>query len=224
MKNYSEYSEEELVTLLKQKDHAAFTEIHNRYSPQILAQTNRMLRDIDVAKDMVQELFLTLWRRVDYIRVDGKIGGYLYVATQNLVLKYIQRAKFQNNYLASLAQFSTELQNSTSELLDEKEIRSLLNQNINQLPDKTRKIFELSRTSNLSYREIAEQLGFAEQTVKNQISIALKMLKEKMAPHKAGLILIIALLMICCSLNLLFLLSLIYKTTLISVAINPFYI
>lgn len=194
MKNYSEYSEEELVSLLKQKDHSAFTEIYNRYSPKILAQTNRMLRDSDAAKDLVQELFLTIWRRLDHIRLDAKIGGYLYVAAQNLILKYIQRNKFQNDYLASLARFSTELENSTSESLDEKELRTLLNGYIGQLPEKTRIIFELSRQANLSYREIAVQLGIAEQTVKNQVSIALKILRDKIGPHKAGTLLIIVLL------------------------------
>jgi len=194
MGGYSKYSDEELVALLKKNDHAAFTEIYDRYSPSLLAQVNYMLRDEDVAKDLIQELFFTIWIKADHIRNDARLGGYLYIAAQNQVLKYIQRSKFQNDYLQSLARFSTELHNNTAEAIDEKELRKLIEHYVSELPDKTRKIFELSRQSNLSCREIAEEMGIAEQTVKNQLSIALKILKDKMAPHASGAVVILALL------------------------------
>jgi RNA polymerase sigma-70 factor (ECF subfamily) len=194
MAAYNELSDQELVALLKQGNHAAFTAIYDRYAPKVFYQVNQMLRDSEVSKDLVQELFIVIWSKAAHIKSEAKLGGYLYIAAQNSVFKYIQRSKLQDNYLRSLAEFSTELSNSTIELLNEKELRGRLDQYIEELPPKMREVFELSRKQEMPYHEIAAQLAISEQTVKNQVSSALKILRAKMAPHASGAMVIMALL------------------------------
>jgi RNA polymerase sigma-70 factor (ECF subfamily) len=193
MAGYSAYTDQELVALLKQGDHAAFTEIYDRYSPKIFYQVNQMLRDVEVAKDLVQDLFIAIWNKSDHIRVDAKLGGYLYIAAQNTVFKYIQKSKVRDGYLKSLAEFSTELSDTTTEQLDEKELHILIDRYIKELPLKMREVFELSRMQELSYHEIAMQLNISEQTVKNQVSSALKILRGKVAPHAPATMIVMAL-------------------------------
>ena len=194
MAAYSAHTDQELVALIKQGDHAAFTEVYDRFSPKIFYQVNQMLRDPEVAKDITQELFITVWSKAVNIRDDVKLGGYLYVAAQNSVFKYIQRSKLQGDYLQSLAEFSSQLRDTTTESIDEKELHKLIDLHISKLPPKMREIFELSRVEELSYREIAVQLDISEQTVKNQVSSALKILREKVAPHASSAMFIIAML------------------------------
>lgn len=194
MTAYSAYTDQELVALLKRGDHVAFTTIYDRYARKVFYQVNQMIRDTEVSKDLVQELFITIWSKAVHIKAEATLGGYLYIAAQNTVFKYIQRSKLQNNYLKSLAEFSSELSNHTVELLDEKELHLLIDQFINELPPKMREVFELSRNQGMSYHEIAAQLAISEQTVKNQVSSALKILRGKIAPHASGSMIIIALL------------------------------
>lgn len=194
MNAYNDLPDEELIVLLKAGDHKAFTAIYDRYAGKIFYQVNQMLRDAEVAKDLVQELFITVWSKADHIKAEAKLGGYLYVAAQNTVFKYIQRSKLEDSYLKSLAEFSTELSNNTTEQLDEKELHALIEQYIKELPPKMREVFELSRMQELSYHEIALQLAISEQTVKNQVSSALKILRGKVASHAPAAMIVMALL------------------------------
>lgn len=194
MINHSSLSDTELVSLLKKEDYAAFNEIYKRYSPKILYQVNQMLRDTEATKDLVQELFLTIWSKSANIKLESSLGGYLYIAAQNGVFKYIQRGKFQNDYLKSLAEFSTGLMENTSETIDEKDLHALIDEEIGKLPPKMKQVFELSRKEHLSYQEIASQLEISEHTVRNQISNALKILREKLGDHIPASAIIIALL------------------------------
>lgn len=194
MTQYSQYTDQDLIAMTKLGDHAAFTEVYDRYSSKVFLQVNLMLREPDAAKDITQELFITIWNKASNIKVDVKLGGYLYIAAQNSVLKYIQKNRLRNDYVQSLADFSDQLSDSTADEINEKELIRLIDKCIAQLPPKMKHIFELSRKEELSYKEIASQLEISEQTVKNQVSSALKILREKVGPHTSSTLLIIALL------------------------------
>lgn len=180
---YTTLSDAELIALLNQKDHNAFNEIYIRYSPKILQQVNHMVRDAETTKDLVQELFLSFWNKAAHIRLESNLGGFLYVAAQNSVFNYIQKSKFRSDYLRSLAKFSTELTENTTQVIEERNLHVLIDQEIAKLPVKMRQVFELSRLEHLSYFEIANQLDISEHTVRNQISNSIKILKKKFAPH-----------------------------------------
>jgi len=177
---YKDLSETELIALLKRQDREAFTEIYKRFSMQVLYKVRQMLREEDVAKDVVQEVFFYLWDKSADLHISGTLGAYLYVASRNLVLKHIQRSKFSNDYLNSIAQYASEADLSTLQEIDEREINQLIQKEIARLPDRMRIIFEMSRNENLSHAEIAERLGISEHTVKSQVHNALKILKGRL--------------------------------------------
>ena len=187
-------SDEELIDLLKEGDHAAFNEIYTRHAPKVIYQVSQLLRDSEATKDLVQELFMTIWTKSANIKPGASLGGYLYIAAQNSVFRFLQRGKFQNDYLRSVAEFSTELTDNTSQTLDERDLHRLIDEQISKLPPKMREVFELSRVENLTYAEIAAQLNISEHTVRNQVSNALKILREKLAGHGPASMIVIALL------------------------------
>nr|WP_199082821.1 RNA polymerase sigma-70 factor [Pedobacter sp. ASV19] len=180
MTDYKHHSDEQLITLFKQGDHAAFAEVYNRYFFVIFYKVNQMLRNRQIAEDVVQEIFVRLWAKSELLKADNNLGGYLYISAKNSVLKLIQKDKMKNDYLSSLAKFSNDVSLDTLNELSERELSSILQQEIEKLPTRMRIVFEMSRNENLSHAEIAAKLGITEQTVNKQVSNALKILRTKL--------------------------------------------
>jgi RNA polymerase sigma-70 factor (family 1) len=191
MKMYSEFTDSELVRLLKDRNHEAFAEIYNRYAVLMFYKVNQMLRDEEPSKDLVQDLFVALWDKPELIQEDNNLAGYLYVGARNRVLKFIQRNKLKNDHIASLAKYASEISLETIQDIDERELKIIVQREIDNLPPKMKVIFELSRKENLSHAEIADKLGLSDQTVKKQVNNALKILRSKLAVYAPfGLIII----------------------------------
>lgn len=180
---YSEFTDSELVLLLKEKDHEAFAEIYNRYAVLMFYKVNQMLRDEEPSKDLVQDLFVSLWDKPELVQEDNNLSGYLYIAVRNRVLKFIQRNKLKNDHISSLAAYASEVSMETIQDIDERELKNIVQREIDNLPAKMKIIFEMSRKDNLSHAEIAEKLGLSDQTVKKQVNNALKILRTKLSVY-----------------------------------------
>ncbi|WP_312399099.1 RNA polymerase sigma-70 factor [Sphingobacterium sp.] len=192
MDKYKILSDSELVSLLKHGDREAFAEIYDRYSMMIYYKINQMLRDENASKDLVQDLFTSIWEKCDLIRDNVGISSYLYVAARNRVLNYIQRGKTKSDYLTEIGKYSLQVIDETLEKIDEKDLMLLLTSEIARLPAKMREVFELSRLEDLSHREIAERLNLSESTVKKQVQNALKILKVRLSNYNSlGILLLI---------------------------------
>lgn len=186
MSVYNDFSDEELTVLLKQEDQIAFTEIYNRYWAEMYYHTFRMLKDEDSSKDVVQDVFSTLWLKSSALKAETKLSGYLYISVRNKVLNLVAQNKVRNDYLSSVATFVTQSTNDNA-LFDEREVLEIVEAEIRNLPPKMREIFELSRKENLSHKEIAEKLNISPQTVKKQVQNALKIIKNKVPVLESGL-------------------------------------
>jgi RNA polymerase sigma-70 factor (family 1) len=183
MNGYAEFTDAELVRLLKSQDHAAFAEVYNRYAVLMFYKVNQMLRDEEAAKDLVQDLFVGLWDKSGLVQEHNNLSGYLYVGARNRVLRFIQRNKLQNDHLIALASYASELSMETIQDIDERELKRIVQQEIDNLPPKMKVIFEMSRKDNLSHAEIAGKLGLSDQTVKKQVNNALKILRTKLSAY-----------------------------------------
>jgi len=139
-----------------------------------------MLGDKDDTKDLTQEIFTSLWIKSADIDPDTNIAGYLYVSARNKVINMIRHNKVKKDYLSSLSCFVLESDPSIFEQLNEKELLSAVEKEIQNLPDKMREVFELSRKKYLSHKEIALELHISDKTVKKQISNAIKILRFRL--------------------------------------------
>lgn len=169
----------QLITLLIRGDRVAYTTIYNKYWAEMYSHAYRMLKDQELAKDVVQDVFSQLWLKAAQLNPNSKLSGMLYLAIRNKIFNLIAHNKVQQHYLSSIAAFMEQSESSTN-LLDEKEILATVEREIANLPPKMRLVFELSRKQNLSHKEIAEKLNISDQTVKKQIQNALKILKPKL--------------------------------------------
>lgn len=180
MFKYNGLSDSELIGLLRSGDHAAYTEIYQRYWPILFRHARKMLRDDDEATDVIQEVFTAFWSKSAELILTVSLSSYLYSSTRNKVIDLVNRNKLKNNYLGSLQAFIDKGEFITDNAVREHELSNQIESEIARLPKKMREIFELSRKKNLSYKQIADEIEISEGTVKKQISNAIKILKMKL--------------------------------------------
>ncbi len=170
----------ELVSLLKEDDHAAYREIYYRYTAILYTHAYSKLQDRDEAKDVVQEVFSALWSKRSVIQFQLNISGYLYITLRNKIINILAHRKIQSEYLSSMNDYLSRARADTDFLTRTNQLRSIIEGEILKMPVRMREVFELSRKSHLSHKEIAERLGISEKTVKDHVNNALKILRLKL--------------------------------------------
>lgn len=191
MSTYQSYTDNDLVSLLKENDYAAYTEIYNRYSGLLYVHACKRLKDREAAKDLIQELFTSTWNNRYKLKIDTQLSSYLYTAVRYLVIKLISRKNLEENYFNSLKDTIENGRVVTDYLVREKQLTQIIEKEIDALPSKMRNIFFMSRRLHLSHREIANQLELSEATVKKQVNNALKILRIKLDTYQILLFLIL---------------------------------
>jgi RNA polymerase sigma-70 factor (family 1) len=168
------YTDEELVTLLRQGDATAFSYVYQQYAAPLFHAAFAVLKHREACEDIIQELFTNLWIKRAQLDI-RQLKPYLYAAVRNNVLMVIRSGKV-NVDLEELAQL-VETSGAADEVM-QKDLRRQIDHEVNQLPPKCRTIFMMSREEELSHKEIASQLNISAKTVENQVTIALKRLKS----------------------------------------------
>jgi RNA polymerase sigma-70 factor (family 1) len=179
MSAYKELFDQQLVDRLRSGDKDAYTEIYERYFSLLYLHAYKRLRDEEDAKDIIQELFATLWHKRFELH-QTNLAGYLFAAVRNRVLDNYAHKQVSNKYISSFQDFLATAPDSSEYLLRERQLSELIEKEIQALPPKMREIFELSRKTHLSHKEIAEHLQISEKTVSKQVTNALKMLRIKL--------------------------------------------
>jgi len=180
MQAYGSYSDGELAFLLTQNDDRAFTEIYNRFYGLLFIHACKRLNDDEEAKDVVQQLFESLWQKRNHVQPDKNLSAFLYTAIRNRILDIYAHQQVENKYVHSLQDFIDRDQVLSDYRVREKQMAALIEQEIDALPEKMREIFILSRKHNKSHKEIAAELGLSELTVKTQVKKALRILKTRL--------------------------------------------
>lgn len=174
-------SDEELVLLLNGGCKAAYAEIYRRYYESLSRHAYKVLKGDDAARDLVQDVFASLWEKRETVRISSSLNAYLYCSIRNAVLDEIKRSKRQEDRLDALARFMADHAEPADLLLRNKQLSDLIEQEVSQLPGRMREVYLLRRDEELSHAEIAERLGISRLTVKTQMNKALRILREKLS-------------------------------------------
>ncbi|EFK58601.1 RNA polymerase sigma factor [Sphingobacterium spiritivorum] len=180
MKSYHTLSDEELIVLTKADDQDAFSILYSRHKLALYTHTYQKTGDLEQAKDLIQELFTNLWDRRFALPQIINIQAYLHTILRNRLLDYFAHSKVENKYLDSLQEFINKGHCSTDQYIVEAEFTAYIQRTVNALPPKMREVYTMSRNTPKSHREIAEELGISESTVKNHIKAALKIIRGKL--------------------------------------------
>jgi RNA polymerase sigma-70 factor (ECF subfamily) len=176
------YTDSELLGLLQNGDKEAFAVLYEKYWQPVLVYVMRAVRVQSDAEDIVQELFISLWKRRETLDIKAAFSTYLYNSARYMSIRYIEKNITRTHYLASLA---SEEEGGHSVPADQKVLLEEINAKIEtamaQMPERMQMVFRLSREQHLSYREIAQRLEISEETVRKQIYKALKYLRAQLA-------------------------------------------
>lgn len=179
-----ETSEQQLLSALRFGNEVALRQIFDRHYPLLLADIYRLIPDESTCQDLAQELFVDLWNKRESLDIHTSLRAYLRRSAVNKSLNYIKanrRIQFDDTedlgYLPDTSALDTQKRESQDTLED------ALHAAIDGLPEKCRVVFNLSRFEQLSHREIAEKLGISVKTIENQITKAMKMLRDAMNNH-----------------------------------------
>lgn len=181
MGSYRELTDGELAALLTQKDNAALNELYNRYWGALFHHARRMLKDTEAAEDLVQDLFTYLAEHADHLNISSPVDAYLYRAVRNRVLKIFDKSSNQQKYISRMQAVASAGVFTTDEQLQEREMKRRIAEVVASFPPKMREAFEMSRELEMSRKEIATATGTSEETVKTQLSRAMKILRTKLS-------------------------------------------
>lgn len=180
MADYGTYTDHELLDLLKEGDQVAFTEIYDRYKLLLHRYAYRWLQDKEAVKDVIQELFTTVWTKRETLVFNKNLSGYLYTSVRNGILRKVSQNQRSVDYTDSLREYAEKGESITDHRIRENQLKEIIEREISALPHKMREVFELSRNSHLSHAEIAGRLGLSEHTVRTHIKKALKILRSRL--------------------------------------------
>lgn len=176
---YKSCNDRELVSFLKEGDGQAFSEIYDRYWAVLYRHARQMTKNDELAKDVVQDVFVSLWDKGAEINFSFSLSAYLYATTRNKIINLYDKEKVKSRYIESLSSFISDGENVTDHRLRERLLSERIEQEVSKLPRKMKEIFEMSRKANMSCKEIASNLDLSDKTVKRQISNAIKILRLK---------------------------------------------
>ncbi len=141
----------------------------------------RYVKDDDMAKEIVQAVFLSLWEKRYELHSDTPLRSYLFRAVHNRCMNYLRdKAKFHSKDITEI-DYLFKLEKDGSENYEFHELEARIINEINKLPPNCSRIFRLSRFEGKKYKEIAMELGVSVKTVEAQMSKALMILREKLA-------------------------------------------
>ncbi|MDR6783259.1 RNA polymerase sigma-70 factor (family 1) [Pedobacter africanus] len=177
---YTEYTDQELSSLLQQGDHAAFTEIYNRYWRKIFVVAHKRLGDQEEAEGIVQDLFLNLWRKRESFQLTTGFQNYFAIALKFEILDVMRKWANVSKYENELSFTYTEADESMLRAADLEELRQKIQLTISALPEKCQLVFRLKHEQGYSQKQIAEEMNISEKTVEAHLAKAKKQLRGKM--------------------------------------------
>lgn len=174
-----------LIRGLKAGSYQDFDKLYAIYADLLYGFVLNLTKSPSEAKDILQETFLRVWQTREQLSTNMSFKSYLYTIARNLIIdsfrKQVQSVAFEE-YICSEA-YQNYTENTIDKEINFDEFLKKLEQAKEKLTDKQRQIFELSREHGLSITDIANRLQLSEKTVKNQLSLALKVLRLELAHY-----------------------------------------
>lgn len=179
--------EKRLLNKVRKGDHSAFEQIFRKYYQSLFLYAHSILGDEENSKDILQSVFSKFWEQRKSLIINTSLKSYLIRTVRNLCIDYHKHQKVKTKYI-DLARM--EIMRKEAQYLDhifeqkEKEVFEQLidkmSDVIDDLPDKCREIFKLSRIKGMKNKDIAIKLNLSVRTVDTQIYRALKTLRDKL--------------------------------------------
>jgi RNA polymerase sigma-70 factor (ECF subfamily) len=151
----------------------AFDELY----PDLCTNTNRIIYDFEVCRDLIQDIFIKIWDKRESLSNVTDFKSYVYKIAKNRALNYLQAKHLRDNYSALLFKTETEVYDQQKEI-EAEELAKMIDLGIDNLPEMTQIIFRLNKIELKKQSEIAETLGVSIKTIEWHIANARREIKK----------------------------------------------
>jgi RNA polymerase sigma factor (sigma-70 family) len=171
------YNDDELTSLLQNGNEDAFTEIYNRYWDKLYYIAHKLLKDTNAAEEIVQEVFLTLWKKKNTLVIQS-LPNYLaamarYSVYHHLAIEKKCKVKEDNVALLNIA--------AISEInVDHKILLQIITELSNKLPEKCRLVFQYNKLHDQSLADVAQMLNMSQKTAEGHLTKALRIIRTNL--------------------------------------------
>lgn len=167
-----------ILARLQADDRTALQEIFQLHYAPVCTVMRRIIPDIPTVEDLAQEVFLRFWQKRHQIQINTSLSAYLHRMAINEALGYLRRQRYFEEVSPG-----AESGDDASERVIHQELQNNIRQAVDRLPPKCRAVFCLSRFEERSYLEIAQEMGISVKTVENQMTKALKFLRQELRDY-----------------------------------------
>ncbi|WCT13920.1 RNA polymerase sigma factor [Mucilaginibacter jinjuensis] len=161
----------------------AFNLLLKKYQQKIYWHVRRMVIDHDDADDLVQDVFIKVWKNLEGFRSDAQLYTWMYRIATNECITFLNKKKQKNNI--SLDEVSYELADTlaSSSYFDGDKAQMKLQQALLTLPDKQRLVFNMKYYDDMKYEEMSEVLGTSVGALKASFHLAVKKIESFLLSH-----------------------------------------
>jgi RNA polymerase sigma-70 factor (family 1) len=166
-----------LTTLLKNGDATAFTEIYNCYWDKLYYIAYKLLKDTDAAEEVVQDVFLNLWKNKEGLEIQS-LAGYLAAMTRYSVYHYLSKEKKSRAKEEKLGLIN---EGAVAEFnVDYKILLQIVTELSNKLPEKCRLVFQYNKLHDQPLAEVARNLNISQKTAEGHLTKALRVIRTSL--------------------------------------------
>ncbi len=182
---------EDYIRNLQKGSYSDFNKLYDLYASRLYGFAYNLTHSSDMAEEIVQEVFLKVWQIREHLSPDSSFHSLLFTIAKNKFLNSLRRQILLYSYDEYAAQLDSApyAENMVENDVAYKELNEKIIWAKQKLTPRQKEIFEMSKEKNLSNQEIAALLNISEQSVRNQLSCALKVMKEELI--KIGLYLVL---------------------------------
>ena len=155
-----------------------FSEIFRQHEYRLYTLALRLTKSDQVAKDIIQEVFLKLWEQRENIHSINNIEAWLYRITENKVIDFLRKTAADARLKEAIWQHVQQIMNEAELILATKEYNEVIQKAIDQLPPQRKLIYQLNKEGGMNYQQIADELQISRHTVKNQLFAAVQSVRR----------------------------------------------
>lgn len=162
-------------------DHEAFRKLFFEFYPSLCVFAGRYVSPPEICEDLVQDLFFTIWKKRKTLNIHSSFRNFLITSLRNSCIDYLRKQSSHEKYIDKNSLVTSSP--SPYDIYTINELEEMLQVALEKLPPNVQAAFTMSRTSKMTYNEIAAEMNVSRKTVESYISRALKILREDLKDY-----------------------------------------
>jgi RNA polymerase sigma-70 factor (ECF subfamily) len=175
--------EQKLVSRLIEGQEDAFCTLYANYKERLFYFALKFVKSKDFAEDIFQDVFTAVWKNRSFINPNEPFSSFVYTIARNRILNLLRDLSYEDDLKEHILSNAIDFDEETHEMVVADDLKSIVNKAIEGLTPRQKEVFQMSREGEMSYKEIADQLGLSVYTVQEYIASSLKSIRSYLSKY-----------------------------------------